>query len=157
VDHAIKHARELQEKKKAKDWRVKKSELKEKLKTLSVYKKDLQVLFNRWIRLTKEPTCISCDKDLRNVKFDCGHYRTAGGNPALRYEPLNCWPQCVQCNRDFHGNILEYRKRLLVKIGIEKLDWLESDHEPKKYSIEEIKEMIKDYRLKLKDITQKAP
>jgi hypothetical protein len=52
---------------------------------------------------------------------------------------------------------LEYRKRLLVKIGIEKLDWLESDHEPKKYSIEEIKEMIKDYRLKLKDITQKAP
>jgi len=149
-------ANELVKTKQKKDsataWKAKKARVKESLKTLGDYKKDLQYYFNRWIRLTKEKVCISCDKNLEGTKYDASHYRSVGSNPSLRYEPDNVWNGCVRCNRDLHGNLIEYRKRLLIKIGKERLDFLEQEQPPKKYTIDEIKELIKLYKLKLKEI-----
>lgn len=149
---AIEYAKKLEAKKKAKEWRVKKSEIKEKLKTNRDYVRELQIVFNRYIRLSKESVCISCNKDLSNEKFDAGHYRTAGGNPSLRFEPLNVWPQCVKCNRDLHGQIIDYRINLVKKIGIDKVEWLESEHPPKKYTKDEIITLIKAYKQKIKEL-----
>ncbi len=151
---SVEWAKKLEEKKKSKDWRTRKAEKKEKLKTLSDYKKELQTVFNKWIRLTKEKKCISCNKDISKEKFDAGHYRTAGGHPELRYEPLNVWNQCVKCNRDLHGNLIEYRKNLVKKIGTALVEYLEEENQPKKYTKEELKELIKHYKEKIKTITK---
>lgn len=149
---AFEYAKKLKAKKEAKEWRVKKKEMIENVKTLSDYKKDLQKLVNKYVRLTKEKECISCKKDLNGLKFDAGHYRTVGSNPALRFELLNIWPQCVKCNRDLHGNLIEYRINLLKKIGSEKLEWLESEHEPVKPSINDIQTLTNHYKKLLKSI-----
>jgi hypothetical protein len=44
------------------------------------------------------------------------------------------------------GNLLGYRPRLLEKIGMEKLEWLEGPHAPKKYTIDELKALTAHYR-----------
>jgi len=48
------------------------------------------------------------------------------------------------------GNILEYRIRLVKKIGQAAVDWLEGPHEPKRYTIDELKEIKAEYKSKLK-------
>jgi hypothetical protein len=51
------------------------------------------------------------------------------------------------------GNQLEYRKRLIKKIGVDRVEWLENNaHIPKKYSIEDLKEIITIYRKKIKEL-----
>ena len=128
---------------------VKKSAL-EKIKTRGDYLKECQQAFNAWIRERDyaEP-CISCGRH-HVGKYDAGHYRTVGAHPELRFHPDNCHKQCVPCNNHLSGNIVEYRKGLLAKIGQERLDWLEGKHEPVKYVIDEIKEMTKQFRAEAK-------
>lgn len=73
-----------------------------------------QKVFNRMRKLeefckTAEPICISCEKpaNLGNLgDFACGHLKTAGGFPELRFNTLNTWLQCNQyCNCRLSGNI----------------------------------------------------
>lgn len=133
-----------------KEWSKEKKVLKEKLKTKSDYVKELQKEVNYFIRQRdKDKPCISCGKPLIK-KFDAGHYRSAGGNPELRFEELNIHGQCVYCNQHLHGNLIDYRIRLIERIGVEKVEWLENKHEPKHYTIPELKELIKDYKQKNK-------
>ncbi len=100
--------------------------------------KEAQTIFNTWIRLRdKGNLCISCDKICK--KENAGHYKSVGGFPELRFEPLNVHLQCEYCNTYLHGNLIEYRKRLIKKIGLEKAEWLEKKHDPKKYTIEKKK------------------
>lgn len=135
-------------------WKKRKKDLREKLKTNSDFRKDLQVLVNSFVRLRdKEKSCISCNRKL-NAKYDAGHYRSQGGNPELRFNEDNIHAQCVRCNRDLHGNLIDYRINLIKRIGIEKVEWLESKQDPKHYSIPELKEMIIEYKQKIKNINQ---
>ena len=123
---------------------------KEKLKTRADYLKECQQAFNAWIRERDYANpCISCGRH-HVGKYDAGHYRTVGAHPELRLHPDNCHKQCVPCNNHLSGNIVEYRKGLLAKIGPERLDWLEGHHEPVKYTIDEIKEMTKQFRAEAK-------
>ena len=134
-----------------KTWKKEKKERKESLKTKSEYLKELQVIFNKWIRLRDSGLdCISCQKPAK--KENAGHYRSVGGNPELRFEPLNNNLQCEYCNTYLHGNLIDYRINLIKKIGIEKVEWLEGRHEPKKYTIQEVKEMKEYYRNKIKEL-----
>jgi hypothetical protein len=49
------------------------------------------------------------------------------------------------------GNQIEYRKRLIKKIGVERVEWLEENgNQVKKWTIEELKELIKKYKQKIK-------
>lgn len=135
---------------KKKEWQKEKKLLKEKLKTKSDYVKELQKEVNKFVRnRDKDKPCISCGKPLLK-KFDAGHYRSAGGNPELRFEEFNIHGQCVYCNQHLHGNLINYRIRLIERIGIEKVEWLEKKHEPKHYTIQELKEIIKEYKSKNK-------
>lgn len=137
--------------KKDKEQRKVKRDALERLKTNSDYKKELQVIFNKFIRLRdKGLNCISCNKPAK--KENAGHYRSAGGNPELRFEPLNVHLQCEYCNTYLHGNLIDYRINLIKKIGLEKVEWLEGYHEPKNYTIDQIKGLKVLYKLKIKNL-----
>ncbi|MCK9740039.1 recombination protein NinG [Pseudomonas syringae pv. syringae] len=119
---------------------------KEALKSRSDHMKDTQTAFNAWVRERDvELPCISCGRHHQG-KYDAGHYRTVGSNPALRFEPLNCHKQCVPCNQHKSGNVVEYRLELVRRIGIVNVEWLEGPHEPQKYTVDELKALTAKYR-----------
>ena len=106
-------------------------ERKQKLKTKSDYLKEAQAAFNAYVRARdKDDACISCGNYVLNDQigggWDAGHYRSTGSAPHLRFHLWNCHKQCVKCNRFLSGNVAEYRKGLIKKIGIEKVEALES-------------------------------
>ena len=141
-------------KKENKDWKEKKKKLKEKVKTKSDYLKELQVVFNTYIRARDQNKgCISCGVTFQ-TKYDAGHYKSVGGSPELRFNELNVHGQCVYCNQHLHGNIVEYRKRLIKRIGLEEVYNLETNHEAKHYSIPELIEMKVIYKTKIKELKQ---
>lgn len=116
---------------------------KENLKTAGDYIKEAQVAANRYIRARdKGKPCISCGVPYSNGfggKFDCGHYRSRGSASHLRFNLLNMAGQCVTCNRYNSGNVVEYRKGLINKIGVERVELLEYDNETRKFTIDYLK------------------
>lgn len=132
--------------------------LKLSIKTLSDWRKDAQKAFNAYIReRDHDLPCISCGDFTpmtRGGDYDCGHYRSVGANPELRFEELNCHKQCKRCNRYLTGNHVNYRIGLLMRIGEEKVAWLEGNHKPMRYRIEELQAIAKAYRQKLKELKQ---
>ena len=129
---------------------------KEKLKSRADHLKDTQIAFNAWVRARDaELPCISCGRHHQG-KYDAGHYRTVGSNPALRFEPLNCHKQCSPCNTQLSGDIVNYRINLVQKIGAEAVAWIEGPHEAKKYAVEELKAMTADYRAKTRELKRAA-
>lgn len=153
---ALEYSKTVKEKKEAKEWSVEKKERKEALMSHSDWLRLLQVTFNTFIRTRDaDENCISCQKPLKGKKFDAGHFRSVGSNPQLRFNEDNVFGQCVHCNRDKHGNLLEYRKNLVIKLGVEKVEWLENFNESNKLSIPEIKEKIQEYKNKIKQLKNK--
>lgn len=125
--------------------------------------KNCQKAFNRFIRARDgKDCCISCGIKhsesgvLHGHKFDCGHYRSVGSMPSLRFEEMNAHSQCVKCNRNLSGNIVDYRIGLINKIGIDNVVWIEGPHEAKKYTIDDLKEKTKYYNSKAKVLEDDA-
>ena len=125
---------------------------KEDLLTTSDYLKLAQQVFNKWIRLRDEgENCISCGKTINGVKH-ASHYLSSGGHSSVRFHPDNVWVSCYKCNVMLSGNGIEYRMRLIKKIGVERVEWLEKNgHEIKKWTKDELKELIKTYKKKIKN------
>lgn len=124
----------------------------ERIKTRSDYLKETQVAFNAWIReRDRDLPCVSCGRHHQG-QYHCGHYRTVAGSPALRYEPLNCAKQCAPCNNHKSGDIVNYRIELVRRIGRDAVEWLEGPHEPKRYTIEDLKAITKEYRAKTREL-----
>lgn len=124
----------------------------ERIRPKGDYMREAQVAFNAWVReRDRLLPCISCGR-YHQGKYDAGHYRTVGSNPALRFEPLNCHKQCVPCNQHKSGNIVEYRINLVQRIGADAVAWLEGPHEPKKYTIEDLQQIKAHYRALLRDL-----
>ena len=146
---ALLHARQKGEKERkalAKIERKAIREAKEKIKPRAAYMKETQSAFNAWVRARDaDQPCISCGRHHQG-KYDAGHYRSVGSNPALRFEPLNCHRQCVPCNQHKSGNAIEYRIGLVARIGAEAVAWLEGPHEPKRYSIDDLKQIKAKYQ-----------
>lgn len=129
---------------------------KEKLKSRADHMKDTQMAFNAWVRARDAHLpCVSCGRNHQG-KYDAGHYRTVGSNPALRFEPLNCHRQCSPCNTRLSGNIVNYRIELVKRIGAELVEWLEGPHDPKKYTVEQLKAMTAEYRAKTRELKRAA-
>jgi hypothetical protein len=111
-----------------------------------------QQSFNFFIRKRdKDLPCISCGR-YHQGQWHAGHYLTTGARPELRFEPLNCHKQCAPCNNHLSGNIALYRQGLILRIGKSELEWLEGPHPSRKYSIEDLKEIIRIYKLAAKDL-----
>jgi len=112
---------------------------KQRLKSRADHLRETQAVFNEWIRLRdRDQPCISCGRH-HEGQWHAGHYRTTAAAPELRFEPLNVWKQCAPCNNHKSGDIVNYRINLVRRIGAEKVEWLEGPHEPKKYTIDELK------------------
>lgn len=115
--------------------------------------KKAQTAFNAFIReRDKNKPCISCGIPLPNRPngYDAGHYRSVGSAPNLRFEELNCHGQCKHCNNWLSGNHVNYRIRLIERIGLAAVEALESDNEPRPYTREELRGLEKLYKDKRK-------
>jgi hypothetical protein len=125
-------------------------EAREKAKTRGDHLKELQTVFNQWIRLRDAgQPCIACGRQHQG-QLHAGHYRSVGSCPELRFEPDNCHLSCQPCNTHLSGNLIPYRANLIKKIGIERVEWIEGSHEPKKYTLAEIEEMKAFYRAEVR-------
>lgn len=161
-DCAVLIARAKQEKQRKALSQVERREIKvrkEKLKSRSDHMREAQTSFNAWIReRDRLQPCISCDSmpsdsDLiTGSRWDAGHYRSVGACPELRFEPLNVHRQCVKCNQHLSGNAVEYRIRLVRRIGQAAVEWLEGSHEPKKYTVEQLQQIKAEFRALLRDL-----
>jgi len=97
--------------------------------------------------------CISCGADDTGAKRDAGHYRPSGGNSALRYDSeRNIFAQCVPCNQHKSGNLIAYRKALIERLGLDVVEWLDSSHEVKRWTLQELKDIHAHYTAKLKGL-----
>ena len=139
-----------------KDWNKEKKERKEALKTNSDYVRELQVVFNTFIRLRdKDKLCISCPNGLKG-KYDAGHYHSVGSYPELRFNEDNVSGQCVHCNQHKRGNLIEYSINLPLRIGKKRFNRLtELKNIPRKYTIQELKGLKELYKLKIKQFEDK--
>lgn len=125
-------------------------ELKVKLKTKAEWLKEAQAIFNQYIRLRdKDAPCISCQR-FHTGQYHAGHYKTTGSHPELRFNEFNVHKQCAPCNNHLSGNIINYRLNLVKKIGLDEVEWLESNHTANKYTIDDIKALKVLYKLKIK-------
>ena len=128
-------------------------ERKQALKSKSDWLREAQTACNAFIReRDKDLPCISCG-NTRDVKYAAGHYKTRGGNPELSFHPFNINKQCDwYCNLNLSGNITEYRKGLIKKIGLKNVEWLEGPHQAQNLTIDDIKEIKEYYKEQLKQL-----
>ena len=136
---------------KEKNWKKKKAKLKMDLMTLSDYTKILQQLVNKYVRLRdKGLPCISCQKPITG-KTDAGHLYSVGNYPSVRFHEKNINAQCITCNQYNGGMINDYRINFVKKYSESELNTLDRlAHETRKFSIPELKEMIDEYKIKIK-------
>ena len=130
---------------------------KEAIKTLPALKAEAQQAFNAYIRARDaDKPCICCGLPLSagdvGGSFDCGHYRSVGSAQHLRYDELNAHGQRKQCNRWGAGRAVDYRIGLVARIGLEAVEALESDNDPRKWTREELIAIRDTYRAKLKEL-----
>lgn len=154
---AYKQARATQAKKASKDateQRKRDRERLKQLKTRSEWLREAQVVFNKYIRLRDAGLpCISCGHpDDGSRQRHASHYKSVGGNPALRFDPSNCHSSCSICNNWLSGNLVPYRVALIAKVGQAEVDRLEGQQQPLKLTIEEIQELITKYKAKVKEL-----
>lgn len=125
--------------------------------------------FRRNEELAKGRGCISCGRTQAEVQhfdgwkpgglWDAGHFVGVGANPTIRLEPKNIWLQCKSCNagsgkyaRKAATVAVNYERNLRAQEGDELVDWLKGPHEPKKYTIDQLKELKAHYAAKLKEL-----
>jgi hypothetical protein len=117
----------------------------------STLKELAQKLVNQYVRLRDlNKPCISCGYAGTERQIHAGHYKPAGNNQQLRYNTINIHSQCSICNNHLSANLVNYRVALIKKIGLNKVEWLESNHEIKKYDVEYLQRLIKTFRKKIK-------
>ena len=134
-------------------------ERKEKLKTRRDWEKEAQAAFNAFIRARDaDKPCICCGLPLAagdvGGAYDCGHYRSVGSAPHLRYDERNAHAQRKQCNRWGAGRAVDYRLGLIQRIGLERVEALEADQEPRKYTADELRAIRDLYRAKLRELVK---
>ena len=145
-------------------------ERKMEVKPLSYWMKRAQTQFNKFIRARDIGLpCVSCGATESEVEgqqgwkvggaWDCGHYLSVGSHPELRFEQDNAARQCKSCNggsgnysRKNHQTARDYRAELIKRIGLERVEWLEGPHEPKRYRKEDYQAIEAEYKAKLKEL-----
>jgi hypothetical protein len=153
VTYATAHALKSHEKRVKADRRETR-EKKQALKTRSQWMKEAQVEFNKYVRLRDAALpCISCGR-FHTGQWHAGHYRSVGSTPELRFCDENVWRQCAPCNNHLSGNIVNYRLELIRRIGVDKVEWLEGKHEPKHYTIDDLKAIKAKYKTLCRELEQ---
>ncbi|MEM6162059.1 recombination protein NinG [Erwinia sp. P6884] len=151
---AIQLANQLSERKQKrleKEQRAAWSKRKADVKPLSHWMNMTQRAFNDYIRARDGDICISCGSTTA-VSYHAGHYRTTAAASQLRFNEDNCHSQCSSCNVHHSGAIGPYRLNLIAKIGLQRVEALESDNNPHRYTREELDALRAKYRALLREI-----
>lgn len=149
------YAKEQEKKRKQKEWAKEKKQIKVKLKTWSDYFQEAQKQFNAFIReRDKKQPCISCDTPAGTYKLTAGHFYPAGSYKNIALDESNCHGQCwFNCNKNKHGNLLEYRPRLIKRIGFKAVEELDQKRLiERKYTIPELIEIKERYKEKTRQL-----
>ena len=110
--------------------------------------REAQAAFNRFVRVRDYGRpCISSGREMdwegkgitTGSRVDAGHYRSTGAASHLRFNLWNCHAQSVRDNRDLSGNAVDYRIGLIERIGLERVEALEGDNEPRRFDIDYLK------------------
>jgi hypothetical protein len=127
------------------------------LEPLEYYLKKAERACNAYIRARDAGQgCISCGRHDADV-WNAGHFVSVGANSTLRYDEDNIHLQCARpCNKDKGGNIVEYRKALLIKIGAERLARLEGWHASVKRTVADVLAIEAHYKAKLRALKEAA-
>jgi len=126
-----------------------------KTKSLSKLKKELQLIFNTFIRLRdKDKPCISSG-EYHNDK-DCGHYFPVGGFDSIRFDEDNAHGESIRMNRFDDSHLIYYGENLKVRIGLERYEALKQRADDYKmhgykWSRSDLIEKIQYYKDKLKE------
>lgn len=129
--------------------------------------------YRRTYELSIGSGCISCGKSQAEIQaaqgwktggcFDAGHFLGKGARPELRMVPENIWLQCKSCNAGSSKYARKgltvsqgFRAGLIDRIGLEAVEALEADHEPRKHTIDELKAITAEYRSKFRSIKKSA-
>jgi len=144
---------EYANKQKQKDWNKRKKKLKEELITVQDLLKLAQIAFNAYIReRDKGKPCISCGNE-NPKKINAGHYYSSGGHKNVTFNEDNVHLQCEHCNTYLSGNLIEYGKGILKRIGNERLTNLDNEaHKERKFTRDELKALTMEYKAKLKEL-----
>lgn len=127
-------------------------ERKQALKSRRDWMSEAQAALNAYVKeRDREHNCISCGQWF-DGNYQAGHYLSRGARPNLALVESNVHKQCIKCNMHLSGNQAEYRIGLVAKIGLEAVEALESDHTPRKYGVDELKEIRDFYRKKLREL-----
>ena len=149
---------------------------KEALKSRADHLKDAEKAvrdYRRTYELSIGSGCISCGESQESIlaaqgwktggAFDAGHFLGKGARPELRLVPTNIWLQCKSCNAGSSkfarkGETVSqgFRAGLIACIGLEAVEALEADHEPRKYTVEELKAITAEYRAKTRELKRAA-
>lgn len=91
-------------------------------------------------------TCYTCDVRLPWGQLQCGHF-ISRRYTNTRWNALNCWPQCNECNVEKQGNLIVYEARLRRQFGDAAIDGLiEFANSNVKFTLEDIKNVIKIHK-----------
>lgn len=149
---------------------------KEALKSRGDHLKDAEKAirdYRRTYELSIGSGCMSCGESQESIlaaqgwktggAFDAGHFLGKGARPELRLVPNNIWLQCKSCNAGSSkyarkGQTVSqgFRTGLIARIGLEAVEALEVDHEPRKHTVEELKAITADYRAKTRELKRAA-
>lgn len=118
---------------------------------------EAQEAFNRYIRLRDAgKSCICCGLPLGDGSidggYDAGHYRSVGSAPHLRFDERNVHAQRKLCNRYGAGRAADYRRGLIERIGLAEVEALEADQDPRKWTLDELREIKRTYSAKARAI-----
>lgn len=130
---------------------------KETLKRIPDLIKEAQIVFNAYVRARdRAQPCICCGQPLTleavGGGYDCGHYRSTGSASHLRFHEDNAHAQRKVCNRYGAGRAVDYRLGLIARIGLHRVEALEADNTPTKWTSERLREIKAVYKAKLKDL-----
>lgn len=134
------------------------AEARKRLMTRRDWLKRAQVAFNAYIRARdRNQPCICCGQPLTldavGGGYDCGHYRSVGSAPHLRFNPENAHAQRKQCNRYGAGRAVDYRLGLIARIGLERVEALEADQSPRKYSVDDLQALERHYKALTRELS----
>lgn len=128
--------------------RVERAEFKRRkddLKSPTEWEQECRAIVQKIARLRdRDDGCISCHMDANyGGQWHGSHFRPAGYNSAVQFHLWNIHKACAQCNLFKGGNIGAYRPRLIEKIGLERVEWLESQTQVVRRDVEYLKRFKK--------------
>jgi hypothetical protein len=117
----------------------------ERLKKRSKWEEECRAIVQAIARLRdRADGCISCHLPANwGGQWHGSHFRSHGAASAVQFHLWNIHKACSSCNRDKGGNLIEYRPRLVEKIGQDRVDWLMAQNQTVRHDVDYYKRFKK--------------